>query len=299
MALYKLKVLWVAALHLFVAVNAAAGEKPAALGNRLDLHGDHLPEGAVLRLGTIQRRTGWVDDLAVSVDGKSIVGLRCESSPRGTNTAITYLSVWDAATGAVRVTRELPEKLGAYLSVSSDGRLILTQGDGWNQLAVWDLDDEKPIRRFAEKDGCLYCGVISPDGKQVASVLERGQENTVLVWSLATGKRIFARKIDNQVFGNQLIFTPDGKRLLVPRTAHEGGMRCLDIPSGRLLWENKQLGSYSLVITPDGKILSAQPRGSVVDLVTGRPIAFKQIQPLVGRRILEFPHFRLWLRGGS
>jgi WD40 repeat protein len=112
-------------------------------------------------------------------------------------------------------------------------------------------------------------------------VPEPKQDNFVYVWDLATGKRIFAQKISNQVFGSQVIFSPDNKRLLVPLTAREGGMRCWDVATGRLLWENKELGSYSLVITPDGKVLSAHPKVSVVDLATGRPVACKQM-PAVG-----------------
>src|SRR5262249_4985306 len=41
----------------------------------VDIHGDPLPEGAVMRLGTIRRRAVGAQ-LAVSADGKSIISVR-------------------------------------------------------------------------------------------------------------------------------------------------------------------------------------------------------------------------------
>src|SRR5262249_2474450 len=77
--------------------------KPAATGpvaegpkSKTDLHGDPLPEGAVMRLGTLERRAVGAK-LAMSADGKSIIGVR----------AGKYVHAWDAATGKLRETREL------------------------------------------------------------------------------------------------------------------------------------------------------------------------------------------------
>ncbi len=263
MPLRKLPVVSVVAL-IVIAVSATAAERPVASTKRVDQYGDALPEGAVMRLGTLRGRTGPAN-LVISADGKSI------------NTIIgKHHRVWDADTGALRQTRELPEALRDYHAVSLDGRLLVLP-----DASIVDLSSGKAIcTLITEKGAWPYCAAFSPDGKQVAAVLERREENIVAVWSVATGERIFTRKISNQVFGSQLIFSPDGKRLLAPLTDHEGGMRCWDIPAGRLLWENKELGSYSLVITPDSKVLSAQPSNSVVDLATGRPIAFKQMPPV-------------------
>jgi WD40 repeat protein len=228
-----------------------------------------------MRLGSLRCRTGRLDHLVVSADGKSIFGLRWANRPEK-NCAVTYLDIWDAVTGELRQTRDLPDEFSLYLAVSSDGRLILTRSG-----TICDLPTGKPVRTFdIDEQDWFDCAVFSPDGKHVAGVLQHRPNDTVVVWSVATGKRIFSHNIDNQVFGSQLIFSPDGKRLLLPLTTHEGGMRCFDIPGGRLLWENKQLTSYSFVITPDGKVLSAQPLGSVVDLATGRPIDFPQMPPV-------------------
>jgi WD40 repeat protein len=263
-------------LLVCVTLLSIAAKPPLPAAKRVDLDGDPLPNGAVLRLGTLQRRTGSANHLAVSADGKSIIGLRYGTNLQGRNVASVYLSVWDSATGALRQSRALSEELSAYHALSSDGRLLLMP-----DATVWNLSSGKPIRTLhIDNKDWPYCAVFSPDCKQVAAVLERGEENIVAVWNLASGKRIFTRKINNQVFGSQLIFSPDGKRLLVPLTAHEGGMRCWDVASGRLLWENKELNSYSMVITPDGKVLSAQAKVSAVDLATGRTIAYKHLPPL-------------------
>src|SRR5262249_37770992 len=105
---------------------AAVDDKPLSAEQQVDLYGDPLPDGAVMRLGTLQHRAVGMK-LAVTADGKSIIGTR------------NYLlSTWDAATGELRQKRELPEPWGDY-TPSPDGRW-LAQWGGWEApISIWDV----------------------------------------------------------------------------------------------------------------------------------------------------------------
>src|SRR4051812_41521973 len=84
---------------LLLAGLAACGEGPRA--SRTDLHGDPLPPGALVRLGSSRLRQAYADDLKFSPDGKRLISC---SSRMGT------VSTWDAASGKLlqrrRLTRE-------------------------------------------------------------------------------------------------------------------------------------------------------------------------------------------------
>jgi RNA polymerase sigma factor (sigma-70 family) len=113
---------------------AARDDKPLSADKHVDLYGDPLPEGAVMRLGTTRRRAVGMT-LAATADGKSIIGARNS----------LYLNVWDAATGKLRQKRELPEPWGTSI-LSSDGRR-LAQWSGQEQpLVIWDVQTVKKVR---------------------------------------------------------------------------------------------------------------------------------------------------------
>src|SRR5262249_46086639 len=79
-----------------------------------DRQGDPLPRGALMRLGTVQRRAVGAR-LTFGGDGKSIVGVR----------GYRYVTVWDAATGRVRQRRELPRGDWESAEFSRDGRWLV------------------------------------------------------------------------------------------------------------------------------------------------------------------------------
>src|SRR5262249_50412922 len=116
---------------------AAPAREPPAPGGRKDLHGDPLPDGAVMRLGTVQRRAVGAK-LAFSPDGKSIIGVR-EGK---------YVKVWDAASGRLRETRELPGEHWLQWELSPDGRRLVTAWPRDGELSVWDVGSGKLVRKL-------------------------------------------------------------------------------------------------------------------------------------------------------
>jgi RNA polymerase sigma factor (sigma-70 family) len=261
-------------------VFAVLSEKPAAQGERVDLYGDPLPEGAVMRLGTLQRRAVGAR-LAVTADGKSIVGVRGRK----------YIHVWDAATGKLRHTRELAgEGWNSPLVLSPDGRLLTTNGEteGTEKLAIWDVPSGKRLHTLILKEARYICPIaFSPDGKNVAAIggsqgRNGGNDYLVRVWDLASGREIFRKNVRNINQSYLLAFSPDGQRLLASFNSTSEGTYCCcwDLASERLVWQNKNMADYTMVFTPDGKILTSQQKPQAVDLATGQTIPLAKTPPI-------------------
>jgi len=257
---------------------AAADDKPLSAKKRVDLYGDPLPDGAVMRLGTIQRRAVGVR-LAVTADGKSIVGAR----------DALCLSIWDAATGELRRKRELPEPWGTSV-LSPDGRwLVQTMGAVKESLAIWDVRTVEKVRLLRiEGKPHIWPIAFSRDGKRIAAIgrreYEGGNDHLVRVWNLADGKEIFSKEVRNKRSGHRLAFSPDGKRLLATFLSNSGdrGLYSWDIAGGRQGWLNDDIiGLDSMVFTADGKILTS-PWGQAVDLATGRTVKLEKPPPIKG-----------------
>jgi RNA polymerase sigma factor (sigma-70 family) len=261
----------------------AAADDPPATANR-DLHGDPLPPGAVLRLGTVQRRAlGAL--LAFRTDGQSIIGVR----------GGRYVYVWDAVTGKLRQTRTLAADSESHsgsweaTSLSADGRWLV-QDVQWRGVYVWDLTTDKQVSEFLGLQQTSGIGgqnrqtVVSRDGKLVAGVGYEGQTTLVRIWDRAAGKEIFAKDLTDVRWPiGQLAFSPDGRRLLLsfppsfiqgpngPVQRPAAGTLCWDIASGNLLWQNKEFICASLTFTHDGKVIAPRAQLPAIDLATGQP----------------------------
>jgi RNA polymerase sigma factor (sigma-70 family) len=237
---------------------------------RTDRHGDPLPDGAVARLGTVQRRAAGTK-LAMTPDGKSIIGVRDGK----------YLLDWDAATGQLRSTRQLPGGTVWNHCLSADGRWLATEGPGRGAFTVWDVATGKEARRLAIKDaGAIDHWAFSHDGTKVAATGHEGDRQFVRAWELATGKEVFAKDVPERAGSGPLTFTPDGKRLLASFTSSDVGTFCWDLATGELAWQNKEFWPLFKEFTRDGKVLAAMGEASGVDLATGRPFKLDNPPPL-------------------
>jgi WD40 repeat protein len=250
----------------------AAADKPLSAAKRVDLYGDPLPAGAVMRLGTLRRRAAGAM-LAISADGKSIVTLTDRKSVR----------IFDADTGELRHKRELPGDSLSIPVLSSDGRLLARFPSDRECLEIRDVMTGRKIRDLTiEGARFIWPSAFSADGKRVAAVgypRARDQKvNLFRAWDLDSGKEIFRTEVRSDATSSFLAFSPDGKRLLSAFSSIYEGLHCWDISTGRQLWHVKDFGG-SFVFTPDGKILPG-PRGQqAIDLATGKPEKIDKMPP--------------------
>jgi len=247
----------------------AADSKPQA---GLDAKGEPLPEGAILRLGTLRfRHKGVVSGVGISADEKHVI-----TTASGT----AGVTVWDAATG--REVRQLQHKawFGA-LSVALRGTIVAATG--FEKTVVWDFTTGKILAEF-EGHGCSHWGIaLSPDGTLLATSgggwwggrdgKLRKEDFSIRLYSIPMAKEIaHVPPLTGDV--NALAFAHDGKTLA---SSHRDGVR---------LWETSTLKERKLLapglecidvlaFSPNGKMLAAsttynKPATILYDLATNK-----------------------------
>ncbi len=266
-------------------------DKPLPAKEPVDLYGDPLPKGAVMRLGTLQRRAVGAQ-IAVTADGKSIVAVRGGK----------YVTIWDTATGKRRQSFQLPgvsEPNDDVWSLAPDGRFVATADRMAGKLTLWDALSGKAIRRLIiEKADFISDLAFSLDGERLAadgriggqfSPRRSGNEQILCVWQLSNGKEIFSTKVGHNWECNFFGFSADGKLLIVAYGSTEEGTCCWDLTHRRQRWQNRPFVDATLppryhetsthptmLLMPDGKLLS--PRlGRALDLATGEESPIKHV----------------------
>jgi RNA polymerase sigma factor (sigma-70 family) len=251
----------------------------------VDLYGDPLPEGAVMRFGTVQLRAAGAK-LAVSADGKTLIGVRGGK----------YLSFWEVESGKLKESRELPTAGGSDAVLSSDGRLLAT-----GRLEVFEVRTGKLVQKL-DLQGYGYpgCTAFSPDGSCLATVHAKDGVLSIRVWRLESGKETFAQEIKadtNPVFSS---FTPDGKKLLASFMAPEIGTCCWDVATSQMLWQNKSNGwnpSPFPVFSADGKtIFSLRPP---LNVDTGQTAQIEKTPGGFGSLLTALPDGHTFLISGA
>ncbi len=246
-------------------------ERPA-----VDPHGDPLPEGALLRLGTVRfRHANGIQAAVLSPDGTTLA-----------TAGHDFVAVWDAATGRRRHTFRVPTPRGfgdprSFLAFSPDGRLLACA----DVYRVWEVKTGRevwrlpvgatprrpvgapPVQGFVDTASSV---AFTPDGKRLATSDSSGR---VRLWDLA------ARKEVGQLRGGSLaVFSPDGRTVAfaspVPPGKKGGNPVTLcQADSGK---ELRRLQPEKIVcraaFAPDGKTLATTAREAahLWDVATGR-----------------------------
>ncbi len=183
-----------------------------------------------------------------------------------------FVSYWDFR-NAKFVKQLAPEaKNIAFLSISPDGKKILTLTDTDASAHVWDLETGKMLNHFstdnrlmsvswspggkkiigAAKDqsfvwdavtgkpeyqlaghiGWVYNAIFSPSEKIIAT---SGRDLSIKIWNATTKKLLYSVEA-HQGMINSLSFSPDGKQLI--STSDDHSVKFWDLASGQL---SKQL----------------------------------------------------------
>jgi WD40 repeat protein len=260
---------------LLLVLTCRAAEPPGlsleGFERHTDFYGDPLPDGAVVRLGSMRlRHPAMIPRLAFSRDGRRLASMGAT------------VRVWDAADG--RLLRELPA--GAFfptaVAFSPDGKSLVAAGE---EAVAWDLATGK--RRRLWETG-LYAPrpvklAFSPDGKMLAVgcvVLKDDKYvSEVRLLEFPSARLLTELETGGGDWFFALAFSPDSKALAV---AVAGSFRVWDVPERRQLPLADKKVPGVLAFSPDSRRLALAPptstssaRGpvAIVDLRSGKEVA--------------------------
>ena len=117
--------------------------------------------------------------------------------------------VWDAETANEIKRLKGHTSAVAGLSVSKDGRYVLSGGND-KTVRLWNLQTFREERRFQGHTESVWCVAFSPDGKLA---LSGGVDNTVRLWDVDTGNEL-RRWQGHEGTVYSVAFSPDGRRVL-------------------------------------------------------------------------------------
>jgi WD40 repeat protein len=222
---------------------------------RMDFHGDSLPEGALLRLGTVRfRHVQGIESLTYVQDGKVLaIGGFHDGEVRS----------WEVATG-----KELWRDGGGASLAYAPGNKTLA-GTWRDKVRLWDPASGKllwqkdvPLRAYGSELWNLQVA-CTPDG-QILAMGTFGLPPLLQLWDVASNKLHWEKRIITP----DIAISPDGKLLA---TGISSGSAVdvyvmWDIASGKQLWraslakesENGFCSKGGLAFSPDSKILATE-----------------------------------------
>ena len=148
----------------------------------------------------------FVNSVSFSPDGKTLASGSDDNK----------IKLWNLETGTEMHTFIGQVGPVSSVSFSPDGKTlasisnqaIISTGDTYNKIKLWNLETRNEIRTFEGDNGSVNSVSFSPDGKTLAS----GSDNTIILWNLETGTKI--RTFTGHVGSvNSVSYSSDGKTL--------------------------------------------------------------------------------------
>jgi WD40 repeat protein len=265
----------------------------AAVG--VDLYGDPLPDGAVLRLGTMRLRNRQLIQSAAFSPGGRLLASTASNDDAG-------VAIWDADgekesfTGAAQPVVPANFAFGgggpqagviAPLAFSPEGTRLAA---GAAKILIWDLESGEPLMEIDGVPQKLVSLCFTPDGAQLISGGTRmiPQETfgkpypaknvwvpEIRFWNVADGKQVRALTTDEPEPGfGAVALASDGRTLAA---GYEPKLLIWDLPECKVrhtIVVPKWWGEYGLAISSDGKVVAAPLDNALGmwDATTGMPL---------------------------
>jgi WD40 repeat protein len=117
--------------------------------------------------------------------------------------------------------KEAPPYVPASVSFSPDGK-TLAIGYLEGHLQLWDLGEEKLIRKLEGYQGEVQDLAFSPDGKTLAAIFGY-PDFAIQLWTVPQGGRLFSIKGHEWTYEfSQVVFSPDGQTLAIVSKTEDG-----------------------------------------------------------------------------
>ena len=209
---------------------------------------------------TLQGHTSFVNALAISPDGKTLVS----------GSADQTIKVWDWATGTELRTLAGHTSFVNALAIARDGKTLVS-GSADQTIKIWDLTTGKELRTLVGHKGFVNALNISHDGRILVS---GSADQTIKVWDLTTGKEL--RTLAGHTgFINSLDISADGHTLVSGGT--DQTLKVWDLTTGK---ELRTLTGHTgfvntVVIAPDGQTVISSSTDKTIkiwNLTTGELI---------------------------
>ena len=215
---------------------------------RLDVYGDPLPEGALVRLGTTRlRHEGFVQTLFFMPGDKAVVAF-----------ANNGFWMWQVPGGKLIRTpgdglEVMKSKYATRVStaaVSANGKLMAI-ATGVGEMEIWDLSANKRIAQMecfhptidAKGRQCLehVCAMaFLPGNKVLATGAWNGDGQSMRLWDVATGKELFKVESSLADYGQTtrgVAFAPN--RRIAAVGSLNGVVRLWDLETGKSIRDLK------------------------------------------------------------
>lgn len=199
-------------------------------------------------LATLEGHKQWVEALAVSADGRSIV----------TGAADCAVRIWSASDG--KCLHELSGHSAEIFAVAagSDGRLAFSSAND-REIRAWELATGKNVKVLEGLEEPAVALAVMPGGGMVVS---GNQDGTMSLWSLRSGK-VLKSFAGHEVGITGLAISPDGRSIV--STGEDRALRVWNPDTGRCEKELMEEGvrMHALALCVEGRFaLTSSREGS-------------------------------------
>jgi WD40 repeat protein len=164
---------------------------------------------------------------------------------------------------------EAQSSVANSLAFSADGKLAL-QASADKTIRLWDVENERELRRFIGHSASVWSVAFTPDGTQA---LSGSADNTVRLWEVETGREL--RRLEGHTgLVTALAVSADGKKALSGGYDHT--LILWDLANGTEIRRLEDRVRYinALALTSDARRAFVATENAVLllDLATGKEI---------------------------